>query len=129
MPISRPTDTQFHSGFDTYKNFDAQSDIVGIPSQSYSALQVRKFTTVIPLVRTMASIQVLHNLSLFPTRYYIGNFLQIDFPIDLYSVQTRSAVSGTSLTVDYYIVNQSGISNTIGGFTITTIVKRFVSPY
>lgn len=125
-----PDNTQFYSGHDTFKNFDSNTGTISVPSQSYAIGQVRQFSTTIALAKTLASTQLLHNISLASTRHYFGGYIQENFPLGAptYSVQIRCDFNSTNLVVECYVINQGGVQ-TLGGFTVDTTARRFVNPF
>lgn len=123
-----PAKTQFGTMLDTLKNFTSSSGVISVPSQSYSALQYRTFTTTIALDKTLASTLILHNFSFDSSNYWIGSFVQVN-PDANFIAQTRCSVSGSTLSVTLYVVNATGGTASNPAFTLNTEVRRFVTPF
>lgn len=131
--INDPTNVQFYSGYNTFKNYDSTAGSVTIPSTSYTAGTYKLYSFTIALDNTLAVTQVLHNFSTsgFEDRYYHGNgIVQVNFvPTSNFSTQVRTSYNGTSATVDVYVVNQTGGTVSSSEFTVTTTIRRFVTPF
>ena len=119
---------QQYTPYDTNKNRDVTSASIVVPSTLYAAGAYLKYSTTVTLVNSVGTKQILTSFSTDATKYYAGNF--IVFALDAnFQVQIRTSVSATTLTIDCYVINQTGgaVSNT--AFTSSHTVKRFVPPF
>lgn len=133
MPINDPTKVQFYTGYNTFKNYDQITNSIVVPSTSYTAGTFKQYTMTLPLDGTLAATQVLHNFSTagFSDRHYSGNaIVQIDLlPTSNFSTQVRVSYSASTATVDVFVINQTGGTVSSAEFTLTTTIKRFVTPF
>lgn len=122
------SNVQYATTHDTFKNYDTVEGSISVPSQSYTAGQFRSFTTSIPLERADATIQVLQNFSTDSAKFYIGSFVQVN-PDANFIAQTRMTLNGDSLTAVCYVSNAVGTTESVTPFTVTILVKRYVTPF
>lgn len=123
-----PSKAQFSTTFDTFKNYSSATGSISVPVESYSAGQYRKYTTTIALDKTLASLQILQNFSFDSSKYYLGALIQVDVDAN-FDTQTRNVVNGTTLTVNCYVINQTGGVVSNPAFTLSIQVRRFVTPF
>lgn len=120
---------QSSSTLDTFKNYDSTTGSISVPVQSYTSGQYRAFNTTVDLERVDAVTQVLQNFSFDSAKYYAGTFVQVDFDSSQFRVQTRMTMSGSTLSVDLYVVNISGGTHDVPAFTLSLEVRRFTAPF
>ena len=129
MPINDPTNVQFYTGYNTFKNYESVTNTLTIPASSFAAPETKLYTMTLELGSDLASTIITHNFSLSPTKYYVGSFIQVNFiPTSSFSTQVRCSISGTTLTVNCYIINQAGPGNS-ADMTLTTTATRFITPF
>ena len=119
---------QKYTPYDTNKNRDVTTGSIVVPSTVYAAGAYLKYSTTFTMSDTVATTQLLTSFSTDSTKYYAGYL--VVFALDAnFQVQIRVSVNGTTLTVDCYVINQTGgaVANT--AFTASLIVKRFVPPF
>lgn len=116
------------SEYDTLKNYDGVSSTVSIPNQSYTAGQFRSFTATLPLDRNDALAQIYVTYSFDSTKTYVGTLTQVNVNAN-FAVQSRASITGSNYTVNFYVINQTGSTNTVPAFTCTVDIRRFVGPF
>jgi hypothetical protein len=117
-----------YSELDTLKNYASVGNSVNIPSQSYAAGSFRTFTLTLPLDRTDALAQIYVTYSFDSTKTYVGTLTQVNVNANFF-VQSRASLAGSTYTVNFYVVNQTGSTQTVPAFTATVDIRRFVSPF
>jgi hypothetical protein len=122
------TKIRFSSFIDTFKNLPTAIGSISVPNQSYTAGQYRAFSTTIPLTKVDATTQIINNFSFSPTLHYAGSFVQVN-PNANFIAQTRSRISGQTLTIDLYVANNTGGTQSVPAFTLNISVRRFAAPF
>jgi len=122
------TQTQFSTTIDTFKNYSSTTGSIAVTAQSYTAGQYRAFSTTIALGETGATTQVIQNYTTDSSKYYLGTFNQVSIDAN-FSAQTRMTISGSTLTVDLYVSNQTGGTVSVTAFTLSLEVRRFLTPF
>lgn len=121
------TKAQFSTSIDTFKNFSGASGSISVPSSSYGDGSYKTYSTSISLDETDAVAQILQNFSTDSSKYYSGTFVQINVGGN-FVAQTRMYYTGSTLTVDCYVVNQ-GPPASNSAFTLNIEVRRFLTPF
>lgn len=123
------TNTLFSSTIDTFKNIEpSKTGQISVPNQSYSAGQYRAFSTSITLDETGAVSEVLQNFSFDSSKYWVGTFVQTSVNAN-FLAQTRMTMSGTTLAVDLYVINNTGGVQSVPAFTLDLQVRQFSAPF
>lgn len=118
----------FSSRFKYYLNYDTASGSVAIPASSYTAGTAKSYSlTITGLERTNDFSNIKVNFSHESGNWY--NFPTADIPLDAnFDIVTTGGYSGSSLTLTFYIVNQTGSTVSNPAVTVTANVSLFVSP-
>lgn len=122
------SNVQSSSSIDTFKNYSSATGSIGVPIQSYTAGQFRTFSTTIALDTSDALTQVLQNYSFNSSRHYLGLNIQEE-PNANFICQTRISISGTNLSAELYVANQTGSTVNSPAFTLSLAVRRFTAPF
>jgi hypothetical protein len=123
------TQAKFATTIDTFKNIrPSKTGSISVPSESYTAGQYRAFSTTITLDETDAVTQVLQNFSFDSSKYWAGTFVQAEAGSS-FLAQTRMTMSGTTLSVDLYVINNTGGVQSNSAFTLDIQARQFLAPF
>jgi hypothetical protein len=123
-----PTHFILSSLNNTFKNYSSTTGIISVPSTSYAAGTYKTYSTTIDMDTNDSSIQVLQNFSYDSSKWYVGSFIQTS-PDANFSAQTRIKITGGTMSVDCYVINQTGGTVSNPEFTLTIEVRRFLGPF
>lgn len=118
----------FSTTINTFKNYPTASNSINIPSQSYTAGQYRVFTVTVNLDIIDSIGQILNNFSFASSNYYIGGLIQVNANSN-FIVQTRARTTSSQVSIDIYVINNTGGTLSSPAFTFTVDVKRFTAPF
>lgn len=128
MPISNPSAIIFSTSYKYFLNYDSESSTVDIPASLYAIGEVKNYNLTIPIMRTEDFSQTQINFSFDGAKWYIYPFGQIQQDAN-FTVQVVGSYTGSSLSFDFYIVNQDpGSSHTNTAFTANAKALLFVTP-
>lgn len=125
-----PYQVQYASTLDTLKNFDSTVAVINVPAQSYTAGQFRVFTTTVNLDRVDNLFGVVQHFSSFPNDYWLTSFIALREAAGTeFAVQTALYLNGDVLTIELYVVNQVGTTETCDAITATFTIKQYLAPF
>lgn len=123
------TQVLFASSIDTFKN--VEPDITGtlaVPSQSYTAGQIRSFTASSSLDRNNMSVQTTANFSFDSSNYYVTRrTLSVNAN---FSTTFGFYINGSTITLLVVVWNADGVNgHTLPAFSVDYVIKQFAAPF
>jgi hypothetical protein len=117
----------YSTTLDLLKNLPNNTGSISVPNQSYTAGQYRTFTTTINLDRTDAFTTKRYNFSFSSANHFL-NDTQVAVNAN-FDAQVRSTITGSTMTVACYVINQTAGTVSVPAFTLNITVQQFVGPF
>lgn len=122
-----PTKIIFSSRYKYFLNKDVEEGTVNLAATSIGAGNAATFTLVIPIENAQNYSQIKINFSHDANDWYV--FPLIDVSLDSnFNIAVTGSYSSTSLTLEFFVVKQTGGTHTSTDTTATVRVYLFETP-